>query len=176
MCFLSFTASLLESRFVRDWCQVILSQHLCCSIIYLYLIKGLYLVRYAQSEGIDDHRATALMAVVEIANFVMCPVASILTNFRFEKEVKCGEKNYSSILTASGHYFYISGSKTCILSALRRSYVLAIFQFSMSLVLIYPTIADAQKSFAIYASLLGLCWGMCVCVFYLYILRDLAYF
>lgn len=82
--------TLMDVSLLKD--SLFLSYCLAVGItICARILSGLYLIRYAQSVGIDDHSASRLITVVETASFVMCPVASILTSLRFKKEFQYGK-------------------------------------------------------------------------------------
>lgn len=53
------------------------------------LISGLYLVRYAQSRGLEDHEATKKLSICEMSSFIMVPIIATLTSIKRKPSKRC---------------------------------------------------------------------------------------
>lgn len=57
-----------------------------------------------------------------------------------------------------------------VLTAVRRSYILGIFQLAMTCVILFPTVVKGTTAFVAYAAMLGICYGMYLSVYHTAIL------
>lgn len=155
----AFDLSLLKDHWFIAYC-------ISCGLgICARLLSGLYLVRYSQYIGLTDQEAAVKLTICELVAFAVMPVVAMVTSIKRETS-----ETMLKLTLLSGFYinsFQLGRRKEPkfvrtlrrVVSSVKLAFILGFFQIMMSAVIVMSTAFETNDQMAIYAALLGICYG-----------------